>query len=451
MLQFPTMGSGSRVTVIGGGLAGCEAAWQLAQRGWQVDLWEMRYTGKETPGGKTTPAHRTGLLAELVCSNSLKSLEATNAHGLLKAELEVLGSLILETAKSCAVPAGKALAVDRLAFARQITQRLEDQARIHIIPDEIGQVPAGPTVLATGPLTSEAIASDLRHLFGESALYFYDAIAPIVLAESLDRAKLFRAGRYQNEGDYLNVPLDRELYYKFVNELLAARRHEPHAFEKEIYFEGCLPIEAMAERDVESLRFGPLRPVGLKDPRNGKRPYAVVQLRQEDREGRMYNLVGFQTRLARGEQQRIFRMLPGLEQAEFLRYGSLHRNTYLNSPGRLGPTLQVYGRHDLLIAGQLCGVEGYVESAATGLIAGLNLIRLLEGRETLVPPSETMVGSLCRYVSQGPAQGCFQPMNANFGLLPPLAQRQRSKLERNRSLAERSLAALRNWQRDIAA
>jgi len=444
------MDSEGKFIIIGGGLAGCEAAWQLAQRGFRVDLIEMRYTGGEAPGGKTTPAHRTGLLAELVCSNSLKSLETTNAHGLLKAELEALGSLIMEAAKSCAVPAGKALAVDRLAFARKITQRLEAHGRVHIIPREMSQLPLGPTILATGPLTSEAMVGALKKLFGEGALYFYDAIAPIVLAESLDREKIFRASRYLDEGDYLNIPLERDQYYRFVNELLSARRHQPHPFEKEVYFEGCLPIEVMAERDVDSLRFGPLKPVGLKDPKTGKRPYAVVQLRQEDRDGRMYNLVGFQTRLAQGEQRRILRMLPGMENAEFMRYGSMHRNTYLDSPGKIAPTLQVRAREDLLVAGQLCGVEGYVEAAATGLVAGLNGVRLMEGREALVPPQETIAGSLCRYVSQGSAQGRFQPMNANFGLLPPLAQRAATRRERNRALAQRSLSAIEKWRESLS-
>jgi len=435
---------GTPVAVIGGGLAGCEAAWQLAKRGVRVTLYEMRFTGKDELPPATTPAHQTGLLAELVCSNSLKSLETANAHGLLKAELALLDSLVVGTAKRCAVPAGKALAVDRGAFARAMTDRIAAQPAIAIEPSEVCDIPAGPTAIASGPLTSGALAAALSRLFGRDNLFFYDAIAPIVAADSLDLGPLFRGNRNSDDGDYLNAPLTKDQYRAFVAELAAARRHRPHGFEEGRWFEGCLPAEVMAERSKDSLRFGPMKPVGLFDPREGRRPYAVLQLRRENAAGTMYNLVGFQTQLARDEQRRVFGLVPGLERAEYLRYGSMHRNTYLNAPGLLQPTLQAAGRPDLLVAGQLAGVEGYVESAAMGLLAGINLARLLRGEPATVPPETTIIGQLARHVSGG-GRGGYQPMNANFGLLPPLASPVRDKRDRNQAFAGRSLLDLEDW------
>lgn len=437
--------------VVGGGLAGCEAAWQLARRGAAVELREMRFTGAERGSAVTTPAHQTGLLAELVCSNSLKSVEASNAHGLLKAELSMLGSLVMEAAGASAVPAGKALAVDRLLFAGEMTRRIASHPGIRVVPEECSELPPAPAVIATGPLTSDRMSQALAGLFGTRHLFFHDAIAPIVSAESLDPSRLFRASRYSDgEGDYLNAALDSGQYHEFVEALLSARRHRPHGFEEGEYFEGCLPLEVTAERGRDSLRFGLMKPVGLRDPATGKRPYAVVQLRREDRGGSMYNLVGFQTQLAREEQRRVFRMLPGLERAEFLRYGSLHRNTYIDAPRLLGGTLEAKARPGLFVAGQLCGVEGYVESAAAGLVAGQNCARLLAGRPPAVPPPETMAGALCRYVARGPEAGPFQPMNANFGLLPPLAERVRDKRRKGEALAARSLESLREWMSGLS-
>lgn len=440
--------AGSSVRVIGGGLAGCEAAWQLAGRGFAVELREMRFTGREGTPGSATPAHRTGLLAELVCSNSLKSDEPSNAHGLLKAELRKLGSLVVSAAERCAVPAGKALAVDRLLFAREMTERISSHPRIRVVPEECVEIPAAPAVIATGPLTSERFSGSLSGLFGAGHLFFFDAIAPIVSAESLDHARLFRASRYSGgEGDYLNAPLDREQYSRLTEGLISAKRHPPHGFEEGRYFEGCLPVEVVASRGRDALRFGLMKPVGLADPSTGRRPYAVVQLRLEDRAGSMYNLVGFQTQLAQDEQRRLFRSIPGLEHAEFLRYGSMHRNTFIDSPRLLNASLESRDRPGLFVAGQLCGVEGYVESAAAGLMAGLNCARAIEGRPPAVPPRETMVGALCCHVAGGPASGAFQPMNANFGLLPPLRGRIRDKREKGRALAERSLGSLDAWMR----
>ncbi len=439
------IGLAERVTIIGGGLAGCEAAWQLARRGVSVDLYEMRFTGGREAPPRTTPAHATGLLAELVCSNSLKSMECSNAHGLLKAEMEMLSSLVVESAKACAVPAGKALGVDRILFAEEVTARLTAHPNVRVVPDEAGGIPQPPAIVATGPLTSDPMSAALSGFFGSESLFFFDAIAPIVSAESLDVSKMFAASRYGGEGDYLNAPLDKESYYKFVDYLLAARRHPPHGFEEGRYFEGCLPVEVVAERGRDSLRFGLMKPVGIADPATGRRPFAVVQLRREDRAGTMYNLVGFQTQLAHGEQQRIFRLPPGLERAEFLRYGSMHRNTYIDAPRLLSEAMEARARHGLFVAGQLCGVEGYVESAASGLVAGINCWRRLCGNRPSAPPPETMIGSLCRYVAAGPLSGPFQPMNANFGLLPELSRRYRDKRQKGEAFAQRSLGRLREW------
>lgn len=437
--------------MVGGGLAGCEASWQLAQQGIGVDLYEMRFTGGPEPSPRTTPAHATGLLSELVCSNSLKSVDPSNAHGLLKAELKTLGSLIIPAAEACAVPAGKALAVDRLMFAQEVTRRILAHPKIRVVSEEYQQIPTSPAIIATGPLTSEGMSQALADLLGGQGLYFYDAIAPIVSAESLDLARMHQASRYQEgEGDYLNIFLDRDGYYKFIEALLSARRHRPHGFEEGCYFEGCLPLEVIAQRGRDSLRFGLMKPVGLRDPSTGRRPFAAVQLRKEDRDGTMFNLVGFQTQLAQDEQRRVFRMLPGLEKADFLRYGSLHRNTFIDSPRHLKESFESKARTGLFLAGQLCGVEGYVESAAAGLIAGLCCALWLAERKPSIPPQETMSGALARYVARGPAAGPFQPMNANLGLLPPLEQRIVDKRKKGQALAARSLEALKRWMADLS-
>lgn len=446
--------------MVGGGLAGCEAAWALAQRGIAVTLYEMRPL-------VSTPAHRTDRLAEIVCSNTFKSTELTNAHGLLKAELAVLGSLLLEVAAGTRVPGGTALAVDRAAFSEEVTRRVMGHPGIRVVREEVTELPS-PGVVATGPLTSARLAEAIARRLGTAALAFYDAIAPIVSGESLEWERLYRASRYGKGGDdYLNAPLSAEAYYAFVEALCRAEQFRGHEFDPVPtveslahgsgsgaggvpYFEGCLPIEEMARRGKDVLRFGPMKPVGLPDPRTGREPYAVVQLRQEDRAGQMWNLVGFQTRMTIPEQQRVFRTLPGLARAEFLRYGSIHRNTYLNSPASLTAHLSARDDERLLFAGQLVGVEGYTESLGSGLMAGINLARLLRGKRPVLPPAETMLGALLRYVHQAdPAH--FQPMNANFGLLPPLAHRVRDPKRRKQELAERALAAMRQFAAAIAA
>jgi methylenetetrahydrofolate--tRNA-(uracil-5-)-methyltransferase len=433
-------GGAAPVTVVGGGLAGCEAAWQLAERGHPVVLHEMRPV-------RTTPAHQTDGLAELVCTNSFKSEDTSNAHGLLKAEMRALGSILLACARQTSVAAGAALAVDRELFSRRMTSLMEEHPRIRLERGEVTALPAGPAVIATGPLTSDALAADVAALLGDDGLAFYDSIAPIVAADSVDMEVAWLASRWgKGEGDdYLNCPMDREQYERFIRELLAAQVYPGHDWENIPYFEGCLPIEVMAERGVDTPRFGPMKPVGLPDPRTGRDAYAVVQLRREDRTGQMWNMVGFQTRLRTGEQRRVFRMIPGLENAEFLRTGSIHRNTYLNFPARLN----VYGaptaRPDLIFAGQLTGVEGYTESAASGILAGINLHRIVTGREPVVPPPTTMLGGLYRYLREAdPA--AFQPMNSNFGLVDPLTERVRKKSEKRERLAQRALAALDEWR-----
>ena len=450
------------VTVVGGGLAGAEAAWQVANRGIPVRLFEMRSAVR-------TPAHHTDLLAELVCSNSLKSQDVNSASGLLHAEVERLGSVIQEAARAHAVPAGTALAVDRTAFAQEVTHRVTHHPLIELHREEVTAVPSErPVIIATGPLTSSPLAESLRQVFkayleeqprggrtGSAArlLYFYDAISPILATESVDREKVFAASRYGKGGeDYWNCAMSEEEYGAFWEMLVAAELYPLHDFEnlqEASFFEGCLPIEELARRGKETLVYGPMKPVGFTDPRTGRRPCAVVQLRQEDKTGQMRNMVGFQTRLRRREQQRIFRMIPGLEQAEFLRYGSLHRNTYIPAPLLLEPTLQFKGDKQLYIAGQLIGVEGYLESMASGLLAGINAARLVQGREPVSPPGETMLGSLLRYItSADPSR--FQPMNANFGLIPPLEARVRDKRERHAALAHRSLQAMASWTRVFA-
>jgi len=429
-------GGGLTATVVGGGLAGSEAAWALAERGFRVTLHEMRPS-------RMTAAHQTDRLAELVCSNTFKSVEPTNAHGLLKAEMRYLGSIVLQAADEARVPGGTALAVDRVAFAESVQRRLLTHPNISLVRGEVTTLPS-PGVIATGPLTSDTLAEAIAARLGVRSLAFYDAIAPIVAAESLDLGRLFRASRYGKGGgdDYWNAPFTQSEYEAFVAALKAGEQYQPdHEFDKVPYFEGCLPIEEMAARGPETLRFGPMKPVGLVDPRGQSEHYAVVQLRQEDKAGQMWNLVGFQTRLKIPEQQRIFRTIPGLERAEFLRYGSIHRNSYLNAPQALTPHLSAKDDPRLVFAGQLTGVEGYTESAATGLLAGINLARLLAGEEPLLPPPTTMLGALYRYLREAePAH--FQPMNANFGLVEPLDPPVKDKVKKKEKLVERALAEM---------
>ncbi len=426
-----------RLIVIGGGLAGSEAAWQAAERGVEVILYEMRPR-------KMTPAHVSDRLAELVCSNSLGSDLPDRAPGLLKAELRRLGSLVLACADVTRVPAGSALAVDRERFAEEVTRRIENHPRIQVIREEVTEIPDEPTVIATGPLTSEGLTEAIADLTGQEYLYFYDAMAPIVAADSIDMSIAFRASRYGKGGaDYINCPMTEEEYDRFVDALVTAERIPLRDFEREDprFFEGCLPIEVLAARGRDALAYGPLRPVGLIDPRTGRRPYAVVQLRQDDLAGTLYNMVGFQTNLRYGEQERVFRMIPGLEQAEFVRYGQMHRNTFLNAPLLLEPTMAFRGRPGLFFAGQITGVEGYVGSVGSGWVAGVNAARFILGQEPLVLPRTTMLGALCYYVSHADPK-TFQPMKANFGLLPPLSPPVRDKRRRYRAYMERALADL---------
>ncbi len=434
----------AKVTIIGGGLAGSEAAWQLVKRGLEVRLFEMRPK-------KLTPAHKTGKLGELVCSNSLRSKEITSAVGLLKEEMRRLRSLIMEAALASEVPAGKALAVDRELFASYITQRLLSHPRLEIVREEVREIPKqGVVIVATGPLTSEALAEDLKRYTGEDYFHFYDAIAPIVYADSIDWDRVFVADRYQaGEGAYVNCPLSKEEYERFVTELLAAEKVPFKEFEKPKYFEGCLPIEVMAERGRETLRYGPMKPVGLVDPRTGREPYAVVQLRPENREKTLYNLVGFQTKLTYPEQKRVFRLIPGLEKAEFARFGSVHRNSFVCAPKVLEKTLQLKREPRIFLAGQISGVEGYVESTAMGLLAGLNAGRLVRQMELLVPPRTTAHGALVHYLTEADPKN-FQPMNINWGLFPPLdlprkSKKRLPKKERYRLMAERALRDLEAW------
>lgn len=445
--------TGGATPIIGAGLAGCEAAWQLASRGHDVILYEMRPV-------RTTPAHQTAELAELVCTNSFKSEDPGNAHGLLKSEMRTLGSVLLAAADVARVPAGAALAVDRQVFARAVTEVIAAHPRIHMERAEVTEVPEGAAVIATGPLTSSALATSISRLLGDDGLAFYDAIAPIVSFESIDTSRVFFASRWDKGGDqdYLNCPLTRDEYTAFIAALRIADVYPGHDWENirfdsacaaqsedgTPYFEGCLPIEVMAERGEDTLRFGPMKPVGLRDPRTGRRPWAVVQLRRENRDGQMWNLVGFQTRMRTGDQRRVFRMIPGLENAEFLRMGSIHRNTYLNFPARLMSHGAPHARPDLIFAGQLTGVEGYTESAASGILAGMNLDRVLRGQPPVVPPAETMLGGLYRYL-RASEPGRFQPMNSNFGLIPPLADPPRDKGLRRQRVVERAHSALRAW------
>lgn len=424
------------ITVIGAGLAGTEAVWQLVKRGIPVRLYEMR-------PNKMTPAHHTGNFAELVCSNSLRGASLENAVGLLKEEMRRLDSIVIKTADLTAVPAGGALAVDRNQFSKRLTGILTEHPLVEVIREEITSLPDGPVIIATGPLTSEALGETLQCLLGEKYFYFYDAAAPIVTNDSLNFEKVFRASRYdKGEGEYINCPFNKEEYELFWKEIVAADVSEGHLpEERAIFFEGCMPVEVLAKRGPDTLRYGSMKPVGITDPRTGRWPYAVVQLRPEDREGRLYNLVGFQTHLKWGEQKRVFQMIPGLENAEFVRFGVMHRNTYINAPVILKETLQTKIRMDLFFAGQITGVEGYVESAATGLISGINCARIISGEEPVNFPSETGLGALTNYITHADST-YFQPMNVNFGLFPELNEKLRGKQARHQKMAERSLQIL---------
>lgn len=423
------------MNVVGGGLAGSEAAWTLLRMGVPVRLFEMRPK-------RMTPAHATDRFAEIVCSNSLGGEGETNAKGLLQAEMRLLGSLVMEAAEAARVPAGGALAVDREVFSGFITERLQAHPLLEVVREEVREIPEGLTVLATGPLTSEALAEALKRRFGDHFLSYYDAASPIVLYESIDLSKCFRAGRYDQSADYLNCPMTEEEYRRFYEALVAAERHTPHEWENLQYFEACVPVEELGRRGYQTLLYGPMKPVGLKDPRTGKEPFAVVQLRQEDKEGRMWSLVGFQTGLKWPEQKRLIQMIPGLENAEIVRYGVMHRNTYLNAPRLLRETLEFKEAEGLFAAGVLAGVEGYLESAATGFLAGLNAARRALGLEPLVPPEASMLGGLVRFLATANPEN-FQPMNANWGLVPPVEGR--GKKEKRQAMYRRGLEAFAQW------
>lgn len=432
-----------KLIVVGGGLAGTEAAWQAAEHGIDVILYEMRPL-------RNTPAHTTDQLGELICSNSLGSNLPDRASGLLKAELRMLDSFIMHAADETAVPAGGALAVDRDRFAALITERIINHPRIELRREEVKSIPNESCIIASGPLTAPDLANDIARLTGQQHLYFYDAIAPIVEADSIDMSIAFRQSRYDRstdetlDGDYINCPFTEDEYNVFVDALVTAERIELRDFEREDarFFEGCLPIEIMAKRGHEALAYGPMRPIGLRDPRTGKRPHAVVQLRQDNLAGTLYNIVGFQTNLKWPEQQRVFRVIPGLGHAEFMRYGMMHRNTFINAPTLLEPTLQFRNRADLFFAGQITGVEGYIGNAATGLVAGINATRWLSQQSVIVYPETTMLGALCHYITQADPNN-FQPMKANFGILPPLEDAPRGKRDRYRALSQRALDDMR--------
>lgn len=444
-------GTLKEITIIGGGLAGSEAAWQAANAGFKVKLFEMRPE-------KTTGAHQTGDLAELICSNSLGSNLPDRAAGLLKAELRSLGSMIMTCADETALPAGGALAVDRSQFSQRVTQKILEHPNIELVKQEVTEIPGSPTVIATGPLTSPALSDKLLQLTGTELLYFFDAIAPIVALDSINMEIAFRASRYDWEnlegGDYLNCPLSKEQYTQFIHELITAERIPLASFDLPVekgtqagrgrFFEGCLPVEILARRDVKALAYGPMRPVGLRDPHTGKRPYAVVQLRQDNLKNTLYNMVGFQTNLTFPEQKRVFQMIPGLENAEFIRFGQMHRNTFMYSPELLNATLQFKNRPDLFFAGQIVGIEGYIGNVASGLLAGINISRYLNNQPLLEFPQETMIGALHHYITHAsPAD--FQPMKANYGILPPLDNPPRGKKERGMAYTNRSLTVLSNY------
>ncbi len=426
------------VNVIGAGLAGSEAAWQIAKRGVKVRLYEMRPV-------KQTPAHHTDKFAELVCSNSLRANGLTNAVGVIKEEMRILDSIIMAAADKCAVPAGGALAVDRHEFAGYVTETIKNHPLIEVMNEEVTEIPEGITVIATGPLTSPALAEKVKELTGEEYLYFYDAAAPILEKDSIDMEKVYLKSRYdKGEAAYLNCPMTKEEFDAFREALITAECAPLKEFEKEKYFEGCMPIEVMAARGEKTMTFGPMKPVGLEDPKTGKRPYAVVQLRQDDAAGTLYNIVGFQTHLKWPEQKRVFSMIPGLENLEIVRYGVMHRNTFINSPRVLAQTYQLKARPNLFFAGQMTGVEGYVESAGSGLIAGINAARMAQGEELLYFPHETALGAMARYITHTDGKN-FQPMNVNFGLFPELGERIKSKPERYERHANRALETIRNF------
>jgi methylenetetrahydrofolate--tRNA-(uracil-5-)-methyltransferase len=433
-----------RIIVVGGGLAGSEAAWQAATAGLEVDLVEMRPL-------RSTPAHQTGDLAELVCSNSLRGNDLDQAAGLLKEEMRRLRSLLLAVADEVRVPAGSALAVDRELFARRVTERISSHPRIRLVRREVEQIPEGLAILATGPLTSDTLATEIAAFVGAPHLHFYDAISPVITADSINQARTFRAGRYGKGGaDYLNCPLDSEQYRTFHEALATAGCARLHEFDREVFFEGCLPVEVIARRGPGTLLFGPMRPVGLVDPRTGRRPHAVVQLRQDNLAASHFSLVGFQTQIAWPEQRRVFRLIPGLEGAEFVRYGMVHRNTYVCAPLVLARTFETRQRQGLFLAGQMSGVEGYIESAASGLIAGLGAAFRAAGREPVPFPEETALGALARHVADGDPRG-YQPTNVAFGLLPDPPERVRDKTRRRRAQADRALHALERFSRESLA
>ncbi|MDZ5711709.1 FADH(2)-oxidizing methylenetetrahydrofolate--tRNA-(uracil(54)-C(5))-methyltransferase TrmFO [Jeotgalibacillus haloalkalitolerans] len=430
------------VNVIGAGLAGSEAAWQIAERGIPVNLYEMRPV-------RQTPAHHTDKFAELVCSNSLRANSLTNAVGVLKEEMRTLDSVIISAADASSVPAGGALAVDRHEFAGYVTEKVKNHPNVTVYSEEITEIPEGPTIIATGPLTTEGLAESIKKMTGEEYLYFYDAAAPILEKDSIDMDKVYLKSRYdKGEAAYLNCPMTEEEFNRFYDALIEAEVVPLKEFEKEIYFEGCMPVEVMAARGRKTLLFGPMKPVGLEDPKTGKRPYAVVQLRQDDAAGTLYNIVGFQTHLKWGPQKEVVRMIPGLENAEIVRYGVMHRNTFINSPSVLKSTYQLKAREDLFFAGQMTGVEGYVESAASGLVAGINAARLVKGEEPLLFPAETAMGSMARYITQADTKN-FQPMNANFGLFPDLGERIKNKKERAEKHAERAIETIQNFVKKV--
>ncbi|AIZ60155.1 FADH(2)-oxidizing methylenetetrahydrofolate--tRNA-(uracil(54)-C(5))-methyltransferase TrmFO [Bacillus sp. FSL R5-0432] len=430
------------VNVIGAGLAGSEAAWQIAKRGIKVNLYEMRPV-------KQTPAHHTDKFAELVCSNSLRANALTNAVGVLKEEMRHLDSAIIAAADESSVPAGGALAVDRHEFAANVTDRVKNHPNVTVFQEEVQSIPEGPTIIATGPLTSEALSKELKSLTGEEYLYFYDAAAPILEKDSIDMDKVYLKSRYdKGEAAYLNCPMTEEEFDRFYEALISAETVPLKEFEKEIFFEGCMPIEVMAKRGKKTMLFGPMKPVGLEDPKTGKRPYAVVQLRQDDAAGTLYNIVGFQTHLKWGDQKKVFRLIPGLEEAEIVRYGVMHRNTFINSPSLLRPTYQFKNRDDLFFAGQMTGVEGYVESAASGLVAGINAARFVKGEELVTLPEETAIGSMAYYITSTNKKS-FQPMNANFGLLKDLGVRIKNKQERYAEYAKRAIETIQTISKSL--
>ena len=434
-----------KIIVVGAGMAGSEAAWQAASRGIKVDLYEMRPV-------KNTPVHKTDLFAELVCSNSLRGAGLENAVGVLKEEMRRLGSIIMEAADATKVPAGGALAVDRLGFSRYITEKVTNHPLINVIHKELEEIPYEDnaiTIVASGPLTEGKLAENIGELMGQEYLYFYDAAAPIVTLESIDMTKAWKASRYgKGEAAYINCPMNKEEYHNFWTELVNSEKAPTHNFEKEKFFEGCMPVEEMASRGEDTLLFGPLKPVGLENPADGKLPYAVVQLRQDNADGTLYNIVGFQTHLKWPEQRRVFGMIPGLENAEFVRYGVMHRNTFINSPETMRPTMQFKGKDNLFFAGQMTGVEGYVESASSGLVAGINAARICKGLEPVVFPQETAHGSLCHYITTAPAKH-FQPMNVNFGIMSPIKEKIRDKKLKKQRIAERALATLEEFKKNL--